>query len=114
MILLLIYTRRKKNRIFTRRKKGIEKVGFFRVSETGCIVFRLHPTQNRISDLHAKIWIIIGDIVDVPFGVSDPTDKGTPDGVPPNPKKFSVPNFAAWGTTHVIGARIFLWVPFLM
>jgi len=35
-----------------------------------------------------KAWIISGDVVDVPFGVSDPTNNGTPMGDHQTPKIF--------------------------
>jgi len=53
---------------------------------------------HRTSDLHKKAWIISGDVVDVTFGVIDPTNNGTPMGTtkPQNifdPKKlFSMAN----------------------
>ena len=44
-----------------------------------------------------KAWIISGDVVDVPFGVSDPTNNGTPMGITKpqiffGSKKFSMAN----------------------
>jgi len=35
-----------------------------------------------------KAWVISGDVVDVPFGVSDPTNNGTPMGDHQTPKRF--------------------------
>jgi len=78
VILLLFYAHRQKFRIFlTRRRRGIEKV---RISGVlWGLVFCLSATayiEHQIC--MQKAWVIRGDVVDVLFGVSDPTNNGTP------------------------------------
>jgi len=39
-----------------------------------------------------KAWVTSGDVVDVPFGVSDPTNNGTPMGTTKPQKVFNSKN----------------------
>ena len=52
-------------------------------------------TEHQICTQNA--WIISGDVVDVPFGVIDPTNNGTPIRDHQTPKKFSIQKFVFYG-----------------
>ena len=70
VILLLIYAHRQKFRIFTRRRRGIEKGRFSRFLEW---VFCRSATAYIKHQIYTqKAWIISGDVENVPFGVIDP------------------------------------------
>jgi len=55
---------------FTRRRRGDRKRAIFMIFGVG--VLSIGYSLHRTPDLHAKTWIISGDVVDVPFVVIDP------------------------------------------
>jgi len=72
VILLLIYARRQKFRIFLRgrRRREDRKRRFSRF--LGWMFCRSATAYIEHQICTQKAWIISGDVVDVPFGVSDP------------------------------------------
>ena len=72
VILLLIYVHRQKFRIFLRVGGGSKK-GDFR-DFLGWVFCRSATAYIEHQICTQKAWIISGDVVDVPFGVSDPDE----------------------------------------
>ena len=77
----------KNSGFFTHKRRGDRKRAIFEIFGAG--VLSVGYNLHRTSDLHAKAWIISGDVVDVPFGGNrPPINNGTLMGDHQTPKSF--------------------------